>query len=48
MAKAKVKVEKFDKVNKSKITVSDRLNKTRTGQSKAGKVKAHGKMKMGK
>ena len=45
---SKVKVEKFDKVNKSKINVSDRLNKTRTGQSKAGKVKAHGNMKNGK
>lgn len=43
----KVFAKKFDKVNKSALKLKDSSNRTKTGQSKAGKIKAHGKIKMG-
>lgn len=42
---SKVKVEKFDKINRSKLSLSNAVNKTRTGQLKGrATCKAHGKM----
>ena len=38
---SKVKVERFDRINKSSIRIKGKV--TRTGQSTAGKTRAHGR-----
>jgi hypothetical protein len=42
MAKSKVKVEKFDRINRSSLKLKDSSHRTRTGASKGRRrVKAH-------
>jgi hypothetical protein len=44
MAYDKNKVQKFDKINKSKLTLNEPQNRTRTGAWKTkNRIKAHGK-----
>lgn len=43
MAKAKVKIERFDKINRSKLTIREAVKRTRTGAYRSRIKRAHGK-----
>jgi hypothetical protein len=43
MGKSKAQVIRFERTNRGNISLKDRSNRTRTGQFKTGKVKAHPK-----
>jgi hypothetical protein len=46
MGKSKAVAQKFQKINKSGLKLKNSGNRSRTGQSTSGRVKAHKNMKM--
>ena len=41
MAKARIKVERFDRINRSQLRMKETSKRTRTGAFKRGRTRAH-------